>query len=123
MQLAIEGTLGLLADLERRHSHFSLILRKINQDSLENFFGCVRMALGGGRDVSIRQLIDAEPTIAQRKRDRAALDQNVRARNAGGRSERVVNDTRKKQRKAVIAAAVAAATAAAAAAAAALKWE
>ena len=122
IQSCIEGTVGLLCDLEKRWCHHGgvlLLLRKINQDSLESFFGAVRQALGGARDVSIKSVLDATRVVQLRRQDRQKMLANKRKRNAGGRSERVVNAARKKQRAAVIKAVGQGAEPAAAAAAAA----
>ena len=110
IQSCIVGTLGLIRDLERRWTAggakaLRLLMRKLNQDSLESFFGAVRQALGGKRDVSVKDVLTATDNVEARKRDREAVVANKRKRNAGGRSDRRVSVGRKKQRKAAIAAA------------------
>lgn len=54
-QCCITGFLGLLEDLERRHkTGCRLIARKLTQDALESLFGRLRQALGGKREVSMK---------------------------------------------------------------------
>jgi len=60
-QIMIEGFLGLLDDLQSRHTGFVVRVRMLNQDSLESLFGRILMACGSGNDPSLLKILQAAP--------------------------------------------------------------
>ena len=72
-QIMIEGFLGLLDDLQRRHGRFVVRARMLNQDSLESLFGRIRMACGSGNDPNLLKVMQASGRIEDAALARAGI--------------------------------------------------
>lgn len=89
-QMMIKGFVGLLTYLEARDGVIRVIVRKLNQDSLESLFGQLRFNCGSGRDPSIFKAVNALPRVEQMRKIRRQARYNART-NSGqaGSSVRV----------------------------------
>ncbi len=66
VQLEIEGFLGLLRDQIEVHGSICLLPRRLSQDSLESFFGCVRYACGGGNHPELMKVVNSVEPVEKR---------------------------------------------------------
>lgn len=87
LHFTINGVLGLLSDLSRRfgRGEFSILMRKLVQDPLENIFGALRQSLGGGRDVSCKDAAHGLPRLQKKLHNKALRlsKANAKKRNSG----------------------------------------
>ena len=58
LHACLQGFLAVLDDLDSRHSEFAVLARKFCTDCIESFFGQMRQANGGQRDLHIKRVVE-----------------------------------------------------------------
>lgn len=76
----IDAWLRLLKSFEQSHTTFSILARRVCQDSLESLFGRMRQACGGQRDLSAKSIAEQLPKQEAKGRRKATRVKSLEQR-------------------------------------------